>query len=69
MRIYHPYPDVAVVYYDDLHAKVDLYFTPDKVVINQPNHLGGRVERCLDEYTEFEGDLREWILSLRQSRC
>ena len=66
MRIYTPYPDVTVIYFYDLHAKVDIYWDEDLVIIKQPQYLGGRLERRLADYDDFEGDMRTWILSLRQ---
>lgn len=66
MRIYHPSPDITVVFMDDISAKVDIYWTPDKVVIKQPNYMGGRIEKPLSEYDNFGGDLRTWVLSLRE---
>ena len=68
MRIYHPYPDVTVIYIDDLHAKVDVYFGPERVIIKQPGYLGGRMEKPLQEYIDFEGNMRDWVLSLRDRR-
>ncbi len=66
-RVYIPYANVAVVYFDDIHAKVDIYWDEDRVVIRG----GGSgtwhpIERPLSDYDAYEDDMRSWILSLRE---
>ncbi len=68
MRIYTPYSNVTVIFLDDIACKADIYWDDDLVRIKQPGYLGGRMERPLTEYDNFEGNFREWILSLRENR-
>ena len=64
-RVYIPYPNVAVLYFDDIGVKADLYWDEDRVVLKTPFPGKRRMERTLTEYDEYDGNMRAWILSLR----
>lgn len=64
-RIYVPYSNVAVIYFDDLRAKVDVFWDEDLVRIKMPGLPMGGVKRPLSEYDAFEGGMHEWLLSMR----
>ena len=66
MRIYHPTPDTSVIYLDVDNAKVNVHWDAGKMVIQQPRHLGGKLEKSLDEYESFDGDLRAFVLAQRK---
>lgn len=66
-RVYVPYPNVAVIYFDDIQCKADLYWDEDRVVLKTPFPGKRKMERRLSEYDEYEGNMRAWILSLRDA--
>lgn len=68
MRIYHPSLDISVIFMDDINAKVDVYWNDDRVVIKQPQYCGGKLEKSLSDYDNYDGDMRAWILSFRDNK-
>ena len=67
MRIIHPSLYVSVVFLDDINAKVNIFYEEDKVIIMQPQSYGGKLEKSLSDYDNYDGDLRAWVLSFRKT--
>ena len=65
MRIYHVSPEISVAYLDDIHVKVNVFYTFGRMVVQQPKYLGGRKEYALDEYDNFDGNIRAFVLHKR----
>lgn len=67
MRIFEPDPrrNITVVYLDDIHAKVNVWWLDNLMEIQQPRYMGGKQRFTLDEYDQFEGNLKEFVLAKR----
>ena len=67
MRIVEPDPTraVTVVFLDDIYAKVNIWWLENRLCIQQPRYMGGKLQFTLDDYDAFDGDLRQFVLSKR----
>lgn len=59
--------DVFSKHYPHMHCHVVANYASGELFINQPQWMGGRIETTLDAYDEFEGDMTDFIIHLRDT--
>ena len=61
IQSYGPAMRFTTVHYPDLACRVTVDYPGNTITLMQPRHLGGKVETTIDEYDEFEGDMKDFV--------
>ena len=58
--------DIMVCNIPDISARVVTNYRLGTIVIQQPVRFGGKIETTLDMFTEYEGNMHDFVLTLRE---
>ena len=56
----------SIIWYPDIFARVVVDWFEDTITIQQPQSKGGKRVIDMDNYTNFEGGMRDFVLHLRR---